>query len=182
MPDAPVTADKEKLQAILLEKGLPAKVGARLNPTEQKIHDVLCAAYNFKTGIVALEIPGPVLSKCGSEFRKLWNIHPNKTTTQGKTEVLFSLTHAGIKQTIRTVLNKDSGIFSAKNGTVRLHESWARFLKTRDKSAGSNVDWSKATKVAQHRNERIKEDIMDGKTFNAQKDNPWARKNLKNRY
>ncbi len=180
----PVMADKAKLQAVLAEKGLPSKINARLNQTEQKIHDLLCVAYNFTTGFVGAEIPAPVLQKCGTEFRKIWNIHPTHKTPQGKTEVLFSLTPTAIKTTIKTVMTKDSGIFTAKNAGVPLHDSWGKFLKPRDKTAtrsADNIDWAKAEKLSQRRNDIITRNINDGKTFNAQKDNAWARKNLKNK-
>jgi len=175
----PVTADKTKLQAILAEKGLPLKVTARLNATEQKIHVVLCGAYDFTTNIVELEIPKNVLSQIGPEFRKIWAMRA-KTSNTSKQQVQFALTPTAIKTTLKTALTKDKGIFSAKTDLVVLHESWAKYLKPKEHKPVA-IDWTKAVKHAERKFETNKQNINDGKTFNAHKDNPWARKNLKNK-
>lgn len=175
-----IIADDEKLRAVLSEKGLASKIQARLNPVETKIHAILCSAYSFKTGLAELEVPNNVLSKCGPEFKKIWTMHAVKPASPGKSKVLFTLSFEGIKTTLKTAERKDKGIFAAKVNTVVLHDSWARYFKP-PVEVKKNVDWREAEQDAQRRNEQVKQQINDGKTFNAQKDNPWARKNLKNK-
>ena len=175
-----VVADQEKLRAILSEKGLPLKLQARLNPTEQKVHTILCSAYSFKSALVEIEIPNEVLNKLRSEFKKIWSIHSVKATGQGKSKAFFMLTPTAIRTTLKTVILKDKGILHSKINSVVLHDTWTRFLKAKEE-VKRDIDWSEAEAIARRRHEEEKEKILDGKTFNAHKDNPWARKNLKNR-
>ena len=174
------TAHKAQLRAILSEKGLPSKLGIRLNPTEQKIHEILCVAYNFTSNRAQLDIPLDVLRKCGADFKKIWAMRLEGTPKAGKQAVLFALTSPAITTTLKTALTKDEGIFTSKIDVVQLHENWAKHLRTRETQT-QKIDWSKAERQAQRKNAQITQAIVDGKTFNAQKDNPWARKNLKNR-
>lgn len=176
-----VMADEVKLREILSERGLPAKLEVRLTPTERKIHEVLCATYNFAIGVAALEIPRPVLRQCGAQFQKVWEIHDSGKVVNGKLAITFSLTPEATRTTLRTALVKDVGIFKAKVNQVRLHVSWTKHMKAKSKSSTTApVDWSKHEEAAKRHNAAVTEQILDGKTFNAQKDNPWARKNLKN--
>lgn len=180
METASATADSVKLKEILSERGLPSKIDAKLNFTEQKIHTVLCSEYNFTTGVVSLEIPAPVYGKCTDELKKIWHLHPKPIQKNGKITVLFTLTQTAVKRTVRTAMLKDQGIFESKINVVPLHFSWARHINpTPENKPTKNVDWSKAEKYAEKVNEHVKQNINDGKTFNAQKDNPWARKNLR---
>lgn len=185
MNDSIIVADELKLRAVLSETGLPAKVTAELNYTERKLHLVLCGAYNFAVGKVEADIPYDVMRKCGKEFTKLWNVKPVAgTMKQNKTQkYVFEMTEATIKTTIKTVLNKDQGVFKATINKVQLNNQWSKYLKpkTSTTTPSTNVDWKKAEMQAKRFNEHTKEQILDGKTFNAQKDNPWARKNLKKR-
>lgn len=181
----PITAEVNKIRAILSERGLPAKMAARLTTTENKIHTILCSSYNFTKGIAELEMPAHLLNQCGDEIRKIWTIHTKYNgVNRGKVQVFFTLTQAATKQTIKTALVKDESIFNGKTDQTLLHKTWARFLQhkaTPGTATPKTVDWSKAERAAQAYNEHTKQAINDGKTFNAQKDNPWARKNLKNK-
>ena len=176
-----VIADEIKLREILSERGLPAKIDAQLTSTERKIHDVLCAAYDFKTNRAAVEMPPHILRRCGPEFEKLWRVRQDGPGSNGKRAVSFSLTSPAIHMTLRTTLHKDKGILAAKINRVQLAPAWARFLRDPVKAAPKAVDWSKHEADARAYNAAVTEQILDGKTFNAQKDNPWARKHLKNR-
>ena len=176
-----VMADEVKLREILSERGLPSKLEIHLGATERKIHEVLCATYDFANGFSALEVPRPVLRQCSSQFQKLWQIHDSGKVVNGKLAITFMLTPEAIRTTLRTALVKDVGIFKAKVNQVRLPVSWTKHMKAKSKpSTASTVDWSKHEDAAKRHNAAVTEQILDGKTFNAQKDNAWARKNLKN--
>jgi hypothetical protein len=147
-----------------------------------KVHTIVCAAYDFKVGLAELEIPDHVFSKLSPGFHKIWmsQAKPN-SAKNGKKAYLFGLTDVATKTTIKTALTKDHGIFDSKVNPVVLAESWSKYL--RKKGSGSTqqkVDWSEAERAAKRYNEHTVQQINDGKTFNAQKDNPWARKHLKN--
>jgi hypothetical protein len=172
--------DQVKLREILSEAGLPRKVDARLYPVELKIHAILCATYSFKTGIVEIEIPNHVLAKCGAEFNKIWVVLRTARGTTGKTLVTYHLSAAATKTTLKTAMIKDKGIFDAKINKVSLHKSWAKYINQKEE-VKRNIDWSEAEREARRAHEHNKQQVMDGKTFNAHKDNPWARKNLKNK-
>jgi hypothetical protein len=175
-----VSADDVKLRAVLSETGLPYKVGAKLFPVEQKIHAILCSAYSFKVGLVEATFPNHVLRKCAEEFQKLWVIRSQSPAGSQQTKVVFALTPAAIKTTLKTAMRKDRGIFDSKVNVVVLHDSWSRYFKVPEASQHV-IDWSEAERLARRKHEQEKQRINDGKTFNAQKDNPWARKNLKNK-
>lgn len=176
-----VIADSDKLRAILSEAGLPAKLGARLNPTERKVHGVLAASYDFATGNARLDMPPALVRQLKADFAKVWHHEPPRDAGQGKVTVEFYLTPEATKTTLKTALAKDAGIFHAKVNTVRLHASWARYFKAKPKEKTQTVDWAKHEAAARRHNEAVTEQILDGKTFNAHKDNPWARKHLKNK-
>lgn len=181
MNDFPtIIADEVKLRAVLAERGLPNKLNVNLNHVEWKLHTVLVNAYNFRNGLVEAEIPTDVIQKCGKSFNTIWQIKPVGENVKGKRKYLFRLTEVAVKTTIKTVLNKDEGIFKATINKVEISGQWAKYLKPKT-SGKTSVDWSEAERQAKRYNEHVKEQILDGKTFNAQKDNPWARKNLKNR-
>ncbi len=175
-----VQADEKRLREILSERGLPTKIGVRLNGLENKIHSVVCAGYNFNKGYAELELPKHLLNKCGESFSRLWSMKVLKSLPQGKVLVKFVPEKAVITTTLKTAVTKDKGIFEPKINVVPLHISWARFMSKKD-SAQKTVDWSRAERNAKLINEHTKQQINDGKTFNAQKDNPWARKHLKNK-
>lgn len=175
-----VLADEEKLRAVLAERGLPVKLEARLSPNERKVHELLCASYNFATGMVALEMPRYIVKHLGPQFQKIWDLRPTGRGDREKAEVVFSMTTDAIRIVLRTALIKDVGIFKAKVNIVRLHSSWTQHMKAKAKKADAPVDWSKHEDAAKRHNAAVTEQILDGKTFNAQKDNAWARKNLKN--
>jgi hypothetical protein len=178
-----VAADEEKLRAVLSERGLPDKLEARLNQVERKVHELLCAGYDFATNRIMLEMPDQTLRRLTPELRKLWDIRPGGRGGSGKVEVVFSLTPAAIRRTFRTARIKDAAIFRPKINRVRLHADWSAHLKPKVKTetAPASIDWSQDEARAKRHNAAVVEDIMDGKTFNARKDNPWARKHLKNR-
>lgn len=177
-----ITADEIRLRNILSENGLPTKLGVKLNYKEYQLHNVLCKAYNFTSGLVELEVPEHILTKLGENFLKIW-AYKATSRKQGKLVVLFKITPEAIKVTLKTALTQDKGIFNTKVNPVPLHLSWAKYINLPSGTDNKNVsvDWSKAQMHAERLNNYTKQQINDGKTFNAQKDNPWARKNLKNK-
>lgn len=175
-----VQADEKRLREVLSEKGLPTKIGVRLNGLENKIHSVICANFSFSKGYVELELPRNLLNKCGDNFAFLWSTKVLKTLPQGKVLVQFLPEKPVITTTLKTAVTKDKGIFEPKINVVTLHVSWARFMSKKE-TVEKTIDWSRAERNAKFVNEHTKKQINDGKTFNAQKDNPWARKHLKNK-
>lgn len=177
-----ITADEARLRAVLSEKGLPFKVGAKkLNPTELKLHSVICSTYSFQEAKVKLDVPVDVFKKLGDNFFKIWQHKIKPDIKNNKVTVLFFLTPEALVTTIKTTTTKDQSIFTAPNG-VKLHPVWSKRIHiSKEMYTTTKIDWEKAEKNAHAYNEHIKQEINDGKTFNAQKDNPWARKNLKNR-
>lgn len=185
MPDKKynqIIADEHRLRAVLSEKGLPLKVGARkLNPTEDKLHAVICSTYSFQEAKIKLDVPVDVFKKLGDNFFKIWQHKIKPDIKNNKITVLFFLTPEALVTTIRTATNKDQSIFTSKNG-VKLHPVWSKRIHiSTEMYTTTKIDWEKAEKNAHAYNEHVKQEINDGKTFNAQKDNPWARKNLKNK-
>lgn len=180
--DNSIVVDSERLRTVLSEKGLPNKVSANLSKVEFQVHAIVCSGLDFNLGFAELEIPDHVLAQLRKEFRKVWMIQrkPVKATA-GKSFVLFALQDEAVKMVVRTAINKDRGIFEGKTNKVRLHETWAKYLRKNPTVASkdANLDWSEAERAATRFNQQTVKQINDGKTFNAQKDNPWARKNLK---
>lgn len=177
-----VTADEVRLRKVLSENGLPTKLGVKLNFKEFQLHTILCKTYNFQTSLVELEVPDHFVNKLTDNFHQIW-VHKMVGRNQGKPVLLFKLHHNAVKQTIKTALVQDKGIFNSKVNTVPLHGSWSKYINLPSSTDTKHVpvDWGKAEKHAKKVNEHTKQQILDGKTFNAQKDNPWARKNLKNK-
>lgn len=182
-----ITANETRIRAVLAEKGLPSKLGVHLTINETKLHSIICSTYNFKTGTSKLEIPAKLLNECSDQFRVIWDIHTqNPLPATPKIVVFFTLTASATQQTIRTALVKDESIFNGKTDQVKLHHTWARFLQHKATPSTSSappvdIDWSKAARAAETFNATVTQAINDGKTFNARKDNPWARKHLKNK-
>jgi hypothetical protein len=180
MDNEPVIANEEQLRILLREKGLPLKLNTKLNPSELKLHTVLCGAYDFKTDEIKLEIPKTLTKTLTKEIQKIWHIKKLSETTTTY-HVKATLKEQSILTVIKTGLAKDQSIFNAKIHQVILPESWSTHLKRKPKTTTEKINWDKAVKNAEIINEKVTQDINDGKTFNARKDNPWARKNLKNR-
>lgn len=176
-----VTADEVRLRSILSENGLTTKLGVKLNYKEYNLHAILCKAYDFTSGIAELEVPSHILSKTGESFAAMWE-YKIVGRTSDKLVVRFKPTAAVVKTTIKTALAKDRNIFHTKINPVTLHPYWAKFISApKADTKNTSVDWSKAEQHAKRVNEHTKQQILDGKTFNAHKDNPWARKHLKNK-
>lgn len=175
------TVDEIKFKTVLNEKGLPLKMGVRLTSTEYKIHTIICETFNVTQNASIIDMPLHVYRKVGNELKKLWIFTP-LNQANGKISVRVSPTEPTIKTVLKTALTKDKTIFNPKiSHPTQLHQQWGKYLQQKTPQTSPTVDWSYAEKLAKNHHETTKKAILDGKTFNAHKDNPWARKHLKNK-